>query len=82
MQPEKVLPLCVMPGQGSGGGSMEPFVCKSPTKHSGGLHSPCWLVLDSGHVVETGCSTSAGPNVIAEGGGIGRGWTLVVFEAG
>lgn len=60
---------------------MEPFVCKSPTQRSGGLRSPRWP-WTRGCAIETGCSSSAGSDVIAEGGGGAMGWTLAVFKAG
>lgn len=83
MKPLKVVPLCERPGQGSGGGSMEPFVCKPPpTPSPQALRQPPWslLALDLSFVIEAGCSALAGPNVIAEGGGRGRGWTSVLTD--
>lgn len=46
-----------------------------PSKHSGDLTG-----IDPRPVIETGCSASAGPDGIAEGGGRDRGWTRVAFK--
>lgn len=79
MQPRKVLPLCERRGQGSGGGSMEPFVWEPPPS------TPVASTVLAGFGPKAyhrgSCSASAGPDVIAEGGGGGRGWTLVAFKA-
>lgn len=79
LKPQKVVPLCERPGQGSGGGSMEPFVCKPPPTPQALKQPPqSSLALDLSFVIEAGCFALGGPDVIVEGGGRGRRWTPVL----